>query len=37
MKNLLNLKSYNYNLPKEFIAQTAFEPADECKLLYYKN
>ncbi len=37
MKDLLNLDSYDYNLPKELIAQTAFDPADECKLLYCKN
>ena len=36
MKDLLNLNSYNYDLPKELIAQTAFNPADECKLLYCK-
>jgi len=36
MKDLLNLESYNYNLPKELIAQNVIEPADECKLLYCK-
>ena len=37
MENLYKLSAYNYDLPKELIAQTAHEPADECKLLYYKN
>ena len=35
--NLTKLSSYNYDLPKELIAQTAYNPADECKLLYYKD
>lgn len=35
--DLYNLLSYNYDLPKELIAQKAYEPQDECKLLYFKN
>jgi len=35
--DLYKLSSYDYFLPNELIAQTAHEPADECKLLYCKN
>jgi len=35
--DLTKLSSYNYDLPKELIAQTAHNPADECKLLYCKD
>jgi len=31
------LSSYNYDLPKTFIAQNAHQPQDECKLLYCKD
>ena len=31
------LSSYDYDLPKTFIAQKAHHPQDECKLLYCKN
>jgi len=34
--NLTKLSAYDYDLPKELIAQKAHEPADECKLLYCK-
>ncbi len=33
MPNLKKLSSYDYNLPKEMIAQEAHYPADKCKLL----
>jgi len=33
--DLTKLSSYDYNLPKELIAQNAHSPADECKLLYF--
>ncbi len=35
--DLYKLSSYDYDLPKELIAQKAHEPADECKLLYCKD
>ena len=34
--DLTKLSAYDYHLPNELIAQTAHEPADECKLLYCK-
>jgi S-adenosylmethionine:tRNA ribosyltransferase-isomerase len=37
MKDLFNLSSYDYFLPKELIAQKAHSPADHCKLMYIKN
>jgi len=33
MKKEFNLKSYNFNLPKNLIAQQPAKPADTCKLL----
>lgn len=33
MKNILNLKTYNFNLPPELIAQKPASPADTCRLL----
>ena len=33
--DLYNLSAYDYDLPKELIAQNAHNPADECKLLYF--
>jgi len=35
--NLYNLSSYDYYLPKELIAQILHDPADESKLLYFKD
>ena len=35
MTNLFELSSYNYELPKELIAQSPHIPVDRCKLLYY--
>jgi len=37
MTDLLSLSSYDYSLPKELIAQVAFEPADKCKMLYFNR
>jgi len=37
MKDLYNLSSYDYDLPSNLIAQTAHTPADECKMLYFRN
>jgi len=34
--DLTKLSAYDYDLPKELIAQKAHEPAEECKLLYCK-
>jgi S-adenosylmethionine:tRNA-ribosyltransferase-isomerase (queuine synthetase) len=36
-KNTNELESYNYKLPKTFIAQHPHFPADECKLLTYNQ
>jgi S-adenosylmethionine:tRNA ribosyltransferase-isomerase len=33
MKNLTNLKTYDFNLPQELIAQKPASPADTCRLL----
>ncbi len=33
MKKQFNLKTYNFNLPKELIAQKPAKPADTCRLL----
>lgn len=35
--DLYKLSSYDYTLPKHLIAQKSHEPADECKLLYFKD
>jgi S-adenosylmethionine:tRNA ribosyltransferase-isomerase len=35
--NTNHLESYNYKLPKDFIAQNPHFPADECKLLTYNQ
>ncbi len=34
--NIKHISAYNYNLPKELIAQNLKKPADTCKLLYCK-
>lgn len=34
---MLNLEDYNYPLQKELIAQTAFHPRDQCRLLVLKG
>ncbi|MCK4589794.1 MAG: tRNA preQ1(34) S-adenosylmethionine ribosyltransferase-isomerase QueA [Nanoarchaeota archaeon] len=34
---MVSLEDYDYNLPKEMIAQTAHQPRDHCKLLIIKD
>ena len=34
---MLNLEEYNYHLPQELIAQSAFHPRDYCKLIILKE
>ena len=36
MKNILDISSYDYNLPESQIAQFPIQPQHNCKLLYCK-
>jgi S-adenosylmethionine:tRNA ribosyltransferase-isomerase len=36
-KNIFSLSAYDYELPKELIAQKPTDPADNCKLLIFNR